>query len=888
MTVNLNDFYNECMNIPIIATKLYMPGTRPKAVRRQRLIDRMQDSLQHRLTLLSAAAGYGKTTLLSSWLEGSELPAAWLSLDEGDNDLARFLAYSFAAMRRIEPAFGENATELFHAPPPPVELLLSAFLNELPAIATPFVLVLDDYHVIREEAIHRAIGTLIERMPSRMHLVIATRQDPPLPLARLRVRNDLAEVRAEQLQFSTLEAEQFLNRVMGLSLAQEAVDVLRARTEGWISGLQLAALSIQGNLPLKADSIDSFNGTNRFVLDYLLEEVLGRQPETIQTFLLHTSILERMCGPLCDALLKDRTDSLLNGQDTLEYLERANLFLIPLDNERRWYRYHHLFADLLRQRLRRVRNASSAADPAARLHERASIWYEENGLEIEAFHHAAAGQHVERAARLVEGDGMPLLFRGAITPVRNWLDALPREQLNRRPQLWVLYASSLLAMGQISEVEAKLRAAENALPDSDHDEQARRDIIGHIAATRSSLAVSQHQAETILTESTRALQHLRPDNWPIRSAASWSLGYACQLRGDRDAAAAAYADALSISERVGHKIIALLSTLGLGNMAEQQNRLRQAADTYQRALDMAGNARLPVICEAYIGLARIHCQWNNLDEGIQYAQQAMRLSEQIEHTDRAVAAKVVLAQLKLAYGEEGAASALLAEAEQTARQQRYMQQMFPIAEAQIRMRIRQGEWKEAMRLAQQHHLPLSVARVHLATGNSAKALSVMKPVRQQAEARGHLDIRLQTLVLQAIAEQNAQLLAEALAAAEQGGFIRIFVDEGDSLARLARECSARPGAKSAYFQQMLTAIQAEAALDGQVQPALPLIEPLSERELEILRLIAQGLSNQDIAERLFLALSTVKGHNRNLYGKLEVERRTDAVARARVLGLLRL
>ncbi|AJY73548.1 LuxR C-terminal-related transcriptional regulator [Paenibacillus beijingensis] len=891
------------MSAPILSTKLYIPLSRSKLVPRPRLIERMNEGLQRKLTLVSASAGYGKTTLVSEWLAGCSGPAAWLSLEEGDNDPARFLTCLIAALQTIAANIGEGVAGLLQSPQPPqTESIIAALLNEITAVPDNFVLVLDDYHVIDAGPIDNAIALLLDRMPPQMHLVIATREDPRLPLARLRVRGQLTEVRAAHLRFTSLEAAEFLGRVMGLNLSAENVALLESRTEGWIAGLQLAALSMQGHQD-PAGFIKSFNGSHHFVLDYLVEEVLQKQSVNIHHFLLYTSILDRLCGPLCDAVLGRRAGEQLafssSGQETLEYLEHTNLFIVPLDNERRWYRYHHLFADLLRKRLRRsiASNIGDNERVVAELHIRASIWYEDNGFAIEAFHHAAAAKDIQRTARLLEGEGMPLLFRGAVAPVMNWLDSLPVEELDARPSLWVLYASALLMAGQMTGVEPKLQAAEKALEGAGLDDKIQ-DLIGHIAAIRATLAVSKHQAETIIAESRRALEYLRPDNLPVRTATIWTLGYAYQLQGDRAAAGKAYTEALSISQMIGHVIISIMAALGLGNIQEAENQLYAAADTYRRVLNLAGEPPLPTACEAHLGMARICYEWNDLDAAMQHGLQSIQLAKQLEQTDRVVAGEVFLARLKLARGEVNDAAAILARADHSARRQKFVNQMPYIATAHVLALLHQGNLAAAATLAQKHNLPISQARVHLAQGDTSAALAVLSALREEAEAKGFEDEQLKATVLQAVALhahgekfKAVQLLADALTMAEPGGFIRIFVDEGIPMYRLLGEAAAH-GRMMNYLGKLLAAFEAE-ELTSEVKsdqsvapPAKPLIEPLSGRELEVLHLIAQGLSNREISERLFIALTTVKGHNRMIFDKLQVGRRTEAVARARKLGLL--
>src|SRR5216683_2743853 len=416
------------MPTPILATKLYVPPLRPHVVIRPRLIERLNEGLHRTLTLIAAPAGFGKTTLVSAWVAGCDRQVAWLSLDKGDNDPTRFLTYLVAALQTIAANVGEGVLGMLQSPqPPPLEAILTALLNNLATIRHHFVLVLDDYHMIDAKPVDQALTFLLDHLPPHMHLVIATREDPPLPLARLRVRDHLTELRVTDLRFTPSEATAFLNQMMGLGLSAEDIALLSRRTEGWIAGLQLAAISLQGQQDATS-FIVSFTGSHHFVLDYLVEEVLQQQSERVQTFLLRTSILDRMTGPLCDAVVLDPTAI---GQATLEALEHANLFLVPLDHERRWYRYHHLFAELLRQRLQQsiVSSPGDAESQVNELHIRASQWYEEQGLDLEAFHHAAAAQDVERAVRLLESKRIPLHFRGAVTAILNWLASRPPAEL---------------------------------------------------------------------------------------------------------------------------------------------------------------------------------------------------------------------------------------------------------------------------------------------------------------------------------------------------------------------------------------------------------------------------------------------------------------------------
>jgi LuxR family maltose regulon positive regulatory protein len=709
--------------------------------------------------------------------------------------------------------------------------------------------------------------------------------------------------------------------------------------------------------------IKSFAGSHRFVLDYLLEEVLEQQPESIQRFLLRTSILDRLCGPLCDAVrfgsakspstpagdavrfggaeIADRsrraatggtdavgsagTDTLprgggqhptpaASGQEILEYLDSTNLFTIPLDNERRWYRYHRLFAELLLQRLRSI----GGTELFNELHIRASQWHEDNSLPVEAFHHAAAANDIERAERLIGGERIPQHMRGAVTVILDWLASLPNTVLDARPWLWWRYASLLLVSGHTTGVEEKLQAAEAALlahkPDTEPalpvpsgaegsgvegPDDKTRNLIGLIASARATLALTRYDPEAMLTQARRALEHLQPDSLISRASANWTLGHAYLLQGDRVAARQAFTEAISISQAAGDAFTTILATIGLGNVQERENQLYLAAESYQRVLQLAGDQPLQIIAEAHLGLARVLYEWNDLDAAEQHGEEGLELARQYESViDRFISCEVFLARLKLAQGDVAGATTMLARADQSVRQHGFVHRRQEVAAARVLAFIHQGDLAAAAHLAGSHELPISQARVHLAQGNTSAALAELEQARQQAEVKDWADERLKAMVLQAVArhahgekEEAVQLLADALALAEPGGFVRVFVNEGLPMAQLLSEVAAR-GMMLDYTRRLLATFEAEtqscAHKPSQVitTSAQPLIEPLSPRELEVLHLVAQGLSNREIGERLFIALDTVKGHNRRIFGKLQVHRRTEAVARARELGLL--
>lgn len=881
------------MATTILATKLFIPPPQPQVVHRPRLVDRLNEGLHHKLTLISAPAGFGKTTLVSEWIAGCGRRAAWLSLDEGDSNLVQFITSLVLALQTIQAGFGEGLlTALQSIEPPSTESILTALLNEVAAFPQYFVLVLDDYHLLDSQPVDQALAFLIDHQPPQMHLAITTREDPSLPLARYRARGQLTELRAADLRFTPAEAAEFLNRMMGLDLAEADVAALEARTEGWIAGLQMAAISMQGHQDT-AGFIQSFTGSHRFVLDYLVEEVLQRQSVEVQAFLLYTSILDRMCGSLCDAVLLDPS---IPGQATLEYLERANLFIVPLDDERRWYRYHHLFADLLCKRL----GQNLALEGIAELHLRASHWYEKNDLMQEAFRHAAEANDIERAERLMEDKRMPVHKQGVATTIMNWLESLPRSVLNARPGLWWKQASLLLGMGQTQGVEEKLQAAEAALnvaamPGVALDDMTRG-LIGKIAVARATLALTRFQAETILVQARRALEYLHLDDLSHRSMAFLMLGLACYLLEDREAADKAYAEALSLARAAEDISNVILTLTRLGQIQAHRNQLYQAAETYQQVLELICEYSPSNAAVAYISLARIYYEWNDLDATEKYLEQSLQLARQYDQiVDRVILSELYLARLQLARGDVIGAANILSQLEQRARQDNIPTRLQDLAYLQARIHLRHGDFEAVVQMARQNDFPLMQARALIAQGNPSAALEVVESLLQRAKEKRWADRLLEVMAVQSIAlyasgekEKAVEVLSELLAATEPGGFIRLFLDEGPLMAELLSAAAAQ-GIRLGYVNKLLAAFAAEPR-EQQPTASIPgssaLAEPLTPRELEVLRLIATGLSNQEICARLFLALDTVKGHNRRIFEKLQVQRRTEAIARARELGLI--
>lgn len=875
------------MSVAILATKLYVPLGRAEIVYRPRLISKLNKGLGCKLSLICAPAGFGKTTLLSEWLSHCKQAITWLSLDKEDSDEARFSTYLIAALQTLKPTVGIEALSMLQAPQPPSsKAVLTSLINDLTSLET-FILVLDDYHLIDSKAIDDSLGFLLEHAPPQMHLVITTREDPQLPLARLRAKGQLSELRAHDLRFSSDETADFLTQVMNLKLSTEDISALESRTEGWIAGLQLAALSLQGRHENATSFIQSFTGSDRFVLDYLLEEVMNLQSEEVQSFLLKTSILERLSGSLCDTVVNDLNTS---GQAMLEHLERVNLFLIPLDNERHWYRYHHLFADLLKQRLEQL-NQGQEDSVISVLHQQASQWYEDHDFELDAFYHATKAQDIKRAIRLIEGKGMPLHFRGAAGEIKHWLDTLEKSVLDNYPILWTTYASVTLAPEKATETQGMLLAAEAALKSKKQDEETK-DQLGRIAAIRATIAVPRRQVDVIVRESERALSYLHADNLAFRLSTAWKLGFAYQHQGKREQAMKAYAEVVNQGEPAGELIFSKLALLGLANLQEENNELRLAEQTYQRVLKLTEGLPTSIASvETKLGLARIAYEWNDL-EGVDklLTLLASQAKTTLTFTGSFIDYAMIQARFKLTQKDIQGALQILSQAEQFAQEHDLKHGIPKLSELKTLVLLRLGNITAAQDLAQTYKLSQGQARVYLAKGDYPNALALLEPLLQDVSSKNYKDQMLTLLVLMAKSlfakgnrETALEKLATAFSLAAANGFIRSLIDEGLEMKRLL-EAAKGQGIMPDYVDKLLASFESDEKIPTQV--GHPLIEPLSERELEILKLIAQGLTNREIGEQLFRALDTIKGHNRNIFGKLQVKNRVEAIARARELGLL--
>jgi LuxR family maltose regulon positive regulatory protein len=903
---------------PLLETKLYVPRPRRGLVTRPRLGERLSRGAESTLTLVSAPAGFGKTTLLAEWLaaaQADDLPAAWLSLDPGDNQPGSFWPYLIAALQTVAPGVGASALSLLGSPEQPIAVVLATLLNELSALPNDTVLVLDDYHVIDAREIQDGMAFLLEHLPPRMHLVIATRADPSLPLARLRARAELVEIRAADLRFTPDEAAAYLNEVMGLDLDASDVAVLETRTEGWIAALQLAALSMEGRDDI-AGFIAGFAGDDRYIVDFLVEEVLQRQPQTVRSFLLETSILSRLNGPLCDAVTGQN-----GGKATLEALDRGNLFLVPLDDRRRWYRYHHLFGDVLRARL-----LDERPDLVRELHRRASGWHERSGDAAEAIRHAIAGEDFDRAADLIE-PAIPAMRQGRReATLRHWLDALPETLFRARPVLAIGYVGAHLVSGDLQGVEARLRDAERwvtartdapggpAPPATEMvvvDEEAFRHLPGAIAIYRAALAWASGDVAGTVTQARRVLDVVGPDDQLERGSAAGFLGLANWTSGDLEAAHGWWADAAVSLKKAGHLSDVLGCSIALADIRISQGRLREAMRTYERGLQLAtepGTTPLRGAPDIHVGMSELFLEWNDLAVARQHLSASTELGEHAGLAQNAYRSRVAMARLKQAEADLDGALELLVEAERLYASD-YFPNVRPIPAMKARLWIVQGRFGEALAWVREHGLSaeddltylrefehITLARLLLAQsardrtdGSRREATKLLEGLLHAAEDGSRTGRVIEILILQALDRRNrgdipAALgpLGRALSLAEPEGYVRIFLDEGPPMAALLAAAT-RQGVAPNYVRQLLAAF---GQTEGITRVNRALVEPLSERELDVLRLLASDLSGPGIASELVVSLNTVRTHTRNIYAKLGVNDRRAAVRRSGELGLL--
>jgi LuxR family maltose regulon positive regulatory protein len=906
----------------LLATKLHLPRTRPHLVYRPHLIQRLQQGLDKTLILLSAPAGFGKSTLLGDWLASCASPVAWLSLEPRDNDPRRFLAYLLAALRTSDPHMDKIVQTLPHLlQHASLESVLTRLINglqtEMAGSYEHVVLVLDDYHVITNGSIHYALSFLMEHLPPHLHLVLATREDPPLPLARLRGRDDLLELRASDLRFTHEETATYLVEMMGLSLSAEERALLQARTEGWITGLHLMALSLQG-CDDPASFIATFSGSHHYVADYLLDEVLNRQPQAIQDFLVQTSLLDRLSAPLCDAV-RAHNDS----QAQLGFLEQANLFLVPLDDERHWYRYHHLFAEALRQRL-----LQTAPTLVPDLHQRASRWFEQHGMFAEAISHALAASAFDEAAGLIEQYAWTFVMKNQKRTVYEQLHTLPETLILAHPSLRLLYASMLMNTQSLTESSMHLQAIEQELSIAEDARKVPgRLLLGQVMVCRSLLARLCGELEQCVALSQRALDLLpETEDAPLirllRGEALLGAAHFYLVSGNVTAASERVLLELSaFAHTSGDDLLALNGLNLLARLQVLQGRLHRAVATYEEIVQVIpgpeeSNALLdnPTY---HFGVSDLLREWNELEAAEQHLARGMDLlSDPLAvDADTAWLGYATQARLEMARGRAEQALATLDGFERLAQQRHFAPVLLAqCAALRVQLEMARGHhqaarsWAESSGLSANDVLSylrereyLTLARVHIAeervgpTGTGLSAiLFLLERLISEAEANMRLHSVLEGLVLLALAfevqgdrTEALVTLSRLLALAEPEGYLRLFLDEGPpmlALLHLAQQQSLIPG----YVAKILAAASKTRSADfhHQAPQCSSLMEPLTARERDVLRLVLEGASNREIALQLILSVNTVKKHVLNIYGKLNVQNRAQAIAKARMLHLL--
>jgi len=896
------------MAMPILKTKLYGPPVREDVISRPRLIERLNARPDRKLTLISAPAGFGKTTLAAEWLHSAGRPSSWVSLDEGDNDPARFLGYAVAALQNINARIGKSVQQEIARPLiASIEPLLADLINDIAAHSPPFILVLDDYHAITSQQVHKIIHFLVARQPPQMHLVILSRQDPPLPLPLLRGRGQLTEVRQSDLCFTLEEASAFLNQSMRLGLDAASIAALEAHTEGWIAGLQLAAFAIGAQSAQVGPGsvsrfIAGFSGRHHFILDYLADEVLRHQPESIYSFLLRTSILERLCGSLCDAVMDlPNGTTPMSGQQILEQLQRANLFIVPLDGERHWYRYHLLFGDLLQARLH-----TSTPKLAPDLHRRAAVWFEQNALPVEAVRHTLAIPDYSLAGDMIErAISQPAGWSSINTAVlRNWLEALPADIVSARPRLRLFDSRLLYLSGQRDAANRILDELAGSLQDNLAHPDAR-ELLGLVVADRASYAAVRGEVQLAIASAQQALTYRAEDDAMMRMRVAGILGLAYFRAGNMPESERYFSEALALASAAHLGFIAVPFLCNLTEVQINQGHLHRAMETCRVALHQAVIDDRPTSSTGLVGLemAKILYEQDDLPEAERQVLESLVLLDRSGTTDSFGLGHALLARIRQARGDEAGALEAIRRAVQIAAEFGVRRVANLVSAVEASIWLAQGRIGQAVGWAGAYtglgtveyardFEDLTLARVRLAQGRPADALALLDALLPAADTGGRRGTLIAGLALRALTldagdetDGALQALQQAHELAGDEGYVRVFVDAGPAMTRLIEIAAAR-GIALVAAERLRTAFAPVTGRHRQFA-APDLIEHLSDREMEVLDLLAAGLTNREIAQQLFISLPTVKSHTRNIYGKLGVHTRQEAVARARTLGVLR-
>jgi LuxR family maltose regulon positive regulatory protein len=890
------------MKEELLSTKLHIPHNRPGMVHRPRLKTQFDAILTNRLLLISAPAGFGKTSLLSEWLSDYRGSVAWISLDKGDNAPARFLRYLLSSIQMIALGAGETSGALLNSSQPgelEIEPLITLLLNELAAITNHVIIVLDDYHVIENKDIHGAVSFLIDNAPSQMHVIVSTRSDPPLPMARWQVRGQMVEIRGDDLRFSPDETRMYLIQRMGQVLSSNDIDTLGEKTEGWAAGLQMAVLSMQGRKDL-SNFIRNFSGSNRYIMDYLLEEVLHRQTEEVQRFLLQTSILERLNGQLCDNVTGQT-----GSQQRLEILENANMFLLPLDDKRQWYRYHHLFTELLHARL-----LESQPGLVNTLHARAAQWYESNDMITEAINHSLAARDNERTANLIEQVTMSLIGSGELNTLLNWSEQIPREIIFARPRLCASLGWTFIFAGKMHDAEPLLDQAESQINQNELSDEMR-DVMGNIAAQRAFIAGMCGDTSRAIEMARKADALLSSTNSLIRSVIPYIFARAYRLDGDMSKATEKLNEVASLARAAGSIMTLAVANYDLALILKMEGKLRQAVRIYQDTFQLAtekSTRHFGTIAKLDAGMSDLLREWNNLEAARCQATDAIERMKSWRNPADMVAAYIMLARVLQACGDLDGAAETMEKAEHIKRNTPLFSPLGTMIETdRVKLWLAQGNLAAATRWIEECHPgetgpflvrefeQITMAQVLLDQGKPQQALEILTDLGKAAEGGGRFGKLIEILVLQAMAFKAQNNEAQALAAlgkalnlAEPEGYIRIFIDAGRPMAELlfalrhrrSTDDCVHPVSKD-YLTRLLAAFPAT-MLTGQTR----LINDLSEREKEILRLMAVGMTNKQIATELFITTGTVKAHTANIYRKLDAVNRTQAIALSRELKLL--